>query len=79
MASVNIIKGSIRNVVDEVQFEKLYKPNGWVIDESVEKTKKPVPDEIKTETELKNYIAMKNIKPKKFDDGLFYSDGQKED
>jgi len=33
MASVKIIKGSLRNVVDEVQFEKLYKPNGWRLDE----------------------------------------------
>ncbi len=73
---INIIKGSIRNVVDEAQFEKLYKPNGWQIDttkESMPELKVPI-DNLKTETEVKNYIKMKNCKTNKFDDDLFYSE-----
>lgn len=74
---VNIIKGSIRNVVEEEQFEKLYKPNGWRLDDSVEDASKEpkIPlDILNTETEVKNYIKMTNKQPKKFNDGLFYSD-----
>ena len=54
MASLRIIKGSVRNVVDEVQFEKLYKPNGWKIDEfvDVEQPNEPTKD-LKTQTELR--------------------------
>lgn len=75
---VNIIKGSIRNVVDEEQFEKLYKPNGWRLDISEDNSKEKEPqiplDLLNTETEVKNFIKMKNKQPKHFNDGLFYSD-----
>lgn len=74
---VNIIKGSIRNVVEEEQFEKLYKPNGWRLDISEEKTSKEpqIPlDLLNTESEVKNYIKMTKKQPKHFDDGLFFSD-----
>ena len=78
MPRVNIIKGSIRNVVEEEQFEKLYKPNGWLLDlsEDIAKDKEPqIPlDLLNTESEVKNYIKMKKKQPKRFDDGLFYSD-----
>lgn len=74
MPRVNIIKGSIRNVVDEEQFEKLYKPNGWRLDEN-QKDESQIPlDLLNTESEVKNYIKMKNKQPKHFNDGLFYSD-----
>lgn len=72
---VNIIKGSIRNVVDERQFEKFYKPNGWRIDEVEKSNTTQVPLELlNTETEVKNYIKMTNKQPKHFDDGLFFSE-----
>ncbi len=76
MASVRIIKGSLRNVVDEVQFEKLYKPNGWRLDEVEEQPSEmsKVIDTLHTESELKNYLKMKNTKAKQFDDKLFYSE-----
>ncbi len=85
MAQVNIIKGSIRNVVDEVQFEKLYKPNGWRLDEPTNKRKQieseepRVPlEDLQTETDVKNYIKMTKKQPKHFNDGLFFSDGESE-
>ncbi len=74
---VNIIKGSIRNVVEEEQFEKLYKPNGWRLDINEDKTNKEpqIPlDLLNTESEVKNYIKMTKKQPKHFNDGLFYSD-----
>ena len=75
MASIKIIKGSVRNVVDEVQFEKLYKPNGWKIDEFAdEKQPNESIKDLKTQTELKNYTQMKRQKTKKFNDKLFYSE-----
>lgn len=79
MASVKIIKGSLRNVVDEVQFEKLYKPNGWRLDEDAvskieESEEVKAVKNFKTETEITNYVNMKKKKPKKFDDKLFKED-----
>lgn len=80
MAQVNIIKGSIRNVVDEVQFEKLYKPNGWRIDAPIPtKKEKQIPlDDLETETDVKNYIKMTKKQAKHFNDELFFSDGESE-
>lgn len=76
MAQVNIIKGSIKNVVDELQFKKLYEPNGWRIDEMTTQQEIDVPlDLLRTETEVKNYISMTKKQPKHFDDGLFFSEG----
>ncbi|MGN0961246.1 MAG: hypothetical protein ACI4PF_03505 [Christensenellales bacterium] len=78
MASVRIIKGSLRNVVDEIQFEKLYKPNGWRLDE--ENASNDETEEVKavktlnTISEIKNFVNMKKKKPKKFDDKLFKED-----
>ncbi len=79
MASVRIIKGSLRNVVDEVQFERLYKPNGWRLDEEEQPSEmSKVIDTLHTESELKNYLKMKNTKAKQFDDKLFYSETKNE-
>ena len=61
MASVKIIKGKITNIVDEAMFEKLYKPNGWVLDNSSSQEKNPdneIPDSINTQSELSNYKKM---------------------
>lgn len=71
MAELFIIKGSIKNVVSEEVFNRIYKPNGWVIDE----TRQPVEkdeniEELKTETELKNYTKMKKKTTKTFNDDL---------
>ncbi len=79
MARVNIIKAGIKNVVEESIFEKLYKPNGWRINESIDSSEKNSDVPLKllhTETEVKNYIKMTNKQPKHFDDGLFFSDIQ---
>lgn len=74
MASVKIIKGKIRNMVDEMLYEKVYKPNGWSLDEESEKQINEIPESIKTITQLKNYKKMANKSQKNFDDKLFYSD-----
>ena len=74
MASVKIIKGKIRNMVDEMLYEKVYKPNGWSLDEESEKQINEIPESIKTITQLKNYKKMVNKSQKNFDDKLFYSD-----
>ena len=69
---VKIKKGEICNVVDEAQFEKVYKPNGWELDEEREELKQDVPlDILETETQVQNYIKMQSKRPKQFNDGLF--------
>lgn len=65
-------KNSVRNVVTEDQFEKLYKPRGWQIDTEYQ----PMPEdenikELKTATKIKNYENMKKVKDSNFDDDLF--------
>lgn len=74
MASVKIIKGRIRNIVDEALFEKIYKPNGWRLDEDVIHNENVIPEPLQTAAQLKNYQKMKNKSQKHFDDKLFYSD-----
>lgn len=74
MASVKIIKGRIRNIVDEALFEKIYKPNGWRLDEDAIEDENPIPKPLQTATQLKNYQKMKNKSQKHFDDKLFRSD-----
>lgn len=74
MASVKIIKGRIRNIVDEALFEKIYKPNGWQLDEDTIEDENPIPKPLQTATQLKNYQKMKNKSQKHFDDKLFRSD-----
>lgn len=74
MASVKIIKGRIRNIVDEALFEKMYKPNGWRLDDEEIKEEDVIPNSLQTATQLKNYQIMRNKSQKHFDDKLFYSD-----
>ena len=71
MAELFIIKGSIKNVVSEEVFNRIYKPNGWVIDETRQPIQKDkMVEELKTETELKNYTKMKKKTTKTFNDDL---------
>ena len=70
MAELFIIKGSIKNVVSEEVFNRIYKPNGWVIDETRQPVEKGIEEELKTETELKNYTKMKKKTTKTFNDDL---------
>lgn len=76
---VNIIKGKIKNVVDEVTYERLYKPNGWRIDESAEIVGESLVDKVKTQSELRNLTKMKKTKNKEFSDKIFYSEVDNED
>ena len=74
MASVKIIKGRIRNIVDEALFEKIYKPNGWRLDDEEIQEENIIPNSLQTATQLKNYQKMKSKSQKHFDDKLFYRD-----
>lgn len=70
MANLFIIKGSIRNIVDEAVFERIYKPEGWVIDETRQPKPQGIEQELKTENEMKNYNKMKKKTDKVFNDNL---------
>ena len=70
MAEVFIIKGSITNVVSQDLFDRVYKPNGWKLDKTRQPAPKGVEQELKTETEVKNYSAMKKKSDKVFNDNL---------
>lgn len=73
---VKICKGEIYNVVEERQFEAIYKPNGWELADEIEEQKQDIPLEIlHNETELHNYIKMRSKTAKKFSDGLLKSEG----
>ena len=74
MASVRIIKGKIKNIVEETTFKKIYEPNGWHLDTQEEMSENEVPQQLQTVTQLKNYEKMKRKSQKHFDDKLFYSD-----
>ena len=72
---VKIKKGEIYNVVDEAQFESIYKPNGWELAEDIKEQKQDIPLELlHSETEVHNYIKMQSKKVKKFNDGLLKSE-----
>lgn len=73
---MNIKKGEIKNVVSLAQFEKIYKPNGWVVDDSVQAVDEmnQTIKTLKTEAEAKNFLKMKKVKDQHFNDGLFYSE-----
>lgn len=69
-----IFKGKTRdiiNTVDDVSFERIYKPKGWQLVDEIEKTEEQkVLEELKTETKIKNYKKMKKVQEQSFDDGL---------
>lgn len=70
MANIFIIKGSIKNVVDEAVFERIYKPNGWVIDTTRQPQPKTVEQELAAEDKIKNYTKAKKKTDKVFNDDL---------
>ena len=68
MKFLSIEKSGIENVVDEAQFEAIYKPAGWKIigeEGATETTNSPTDEIVK-----KNTNKMKRQVPKKFDDKL---------
>ena len=69
MKFYNIIKDGIKNVIDEWQYESIYKPAGWKIvgTESFEKPSASIPQD---EIIKKNTNKMKRTMPQKFDDKL---------
>lgn len=69
MRFFNIEKGSVKTVVDETQFEKIYKPQGWKIVSNAE-TGELIRDKNAGE-KIKNINKMKKVKDEKFNDGLF--------
>lgn len=69
MRFFNIEKGSVKTVVDETQFEKIYKPQGWKIVSNAETGE--LINNINAEGKIKNINKMKKVKDEKFNDGLF--------
>jgi len=73
---VNIIKGKLQQQVSEQAFEKLFKPNGWIVDEGY----KPQADETHemvltmSESNAKNLLADKKRTLRAFDDKIFKSE-----
>lgn len=71
-----IFKGKENTIVNEVSqemFERIYKPKGWIVEETTQET--PV-EEFKVETkptdeaEIKQIEKVKKIKPQQFNDKL---------
>ena len=69
MRFFNIEKGSVKTVVDETQFEKIYKPQGWKVVSNAETGE--LINNINSEGKIKNINKMKKVKDEKFNDGLF--------
>lgn len=69
MRFFNIEKGSVKTVVDETQFEKIYKPQGWKVVSNAETGE--LINNINAEGKIKNINKMKKVKDEKFNDGLF--------
>lgn len=61
MEFLHIIKGDIKNIVTREQFERIYKPQGWEIEDAIETTE---------EDKIKNLNLIQRRKRKYFDDGL---------
>lgn len=80
MGNVMIRKGTMRQMVSEDAYNKMYKAYGWIIDE--EETPKldatqEVVKTLKNESEIKHYLKMTKREPKQFNDGLFKSDAHR--
>lgn len=73
MKFFNIIKDGIKHIIDEAQYEAIYKPAGWKIVDVNETTPKKTSDP-HDEVIIKNTERMKRHAPQKFDDGLFRKD-----
>lgn len=71
MRFYNIEKSGIKNVIDEAQFEKIYKPKGWKIVGDAETGELIAASDVHAETKIRNKARMQKVKPQKFDDGLF--------
>ena len=69
MRFFNIEKGSVKTVVDEMQFEKIYKPQGWKVVNDAETGE--LINNINAEGKIKNINKIKKVKDEKFNDGLF--------
>ena len=69
MRFFNIEKESVKTVVDEMQFEKIYKPKGWKVVSNAETGE--LINNINAEGKIKNINKMKKVKDEKFNDGLF--------
>lgn len=72
MKFYNIMKDGIFNVIDEGQYEAIYKPKGWkitgIVGEDTRETE--IPTSPRDEIIKKNTNKMKRTAPKKFDDKL---------
>lgn len=70
-----IFKGKNNTIVNEVSqemFEKVYKPKGWIAEETTQEIKEEFKVETKPtdETEIKQIEKVKKVKPQQFNDKL---------
>ena len=76
MKFYDIEKNGIKNVIDERQYERIYKPKGWkitgIVGEDTRETE--IPTSPRDEIIIKNTDKMKRTKEKKFDDKLIKDD-----
>ena len=76
MKFYDIEKNGIKKVIDERQYEKIYKPKGWkitgIVGEDTRETE--IPASPRDEIIIKNTDKMTRTKEKKFDDKLIKDD-----
>ena len=78
MRFYNIEKSGIKTAVDEMQFEKIYKPQGWRIVSDAETGETISSSDVYAEIKIKNKNRAKKSLADKFDDGLFKERGNGE-
>ena len=61
----------VRTTVNREQYEKTYKPKGWIINPVERESEDENIPLLKTATKIKNYTKMINTRDYEFNDGLF--------
>lgn len=79
MKFYNIEKDGIKNVIDEAQYESIYKPRGWKIVSDAITGELIQGSDVKAEEKIKNRNKVAKVKPQKFDDGIIKEDGENGD
>lgn len=70
---VEIIKGGLTMTIPQALFDKLYKPNGWVINGFAAPPSDPTQG-LETVKEISNLNRMNKSSPRVFTDGLLKSE-----
>ena len=79
MRFYNIEKDGIKNVIDEAQYESIYKAYGWKIVSDAVTGEIIKGSDIRAEEKIKNRNKVAKVKPQKFDDGIIKEDSENGD